>query len=302
MVWGWCAFFTSAADAAYPNGSCVDGTDRQAHGGTSLLEWYLECICEHEQSTGVRPVDYLDVHFYPQGDVSGLGGASSSEDPETSARRLRSVKELYDPDYVSESWIAEAVALIPRLREWIDTRCPGVGIALTEYKWGPDDGPSGALAQAEVLAVLGREGVDLATRWVAPEPGARSEDAFRLYLDYDGGGARVEGDSVRATSADVDAVGAYAVRGADDTLWVLLFNKDTAARTAEVQVAHALAGVVRIYRFDGVSPLAWVEDLVPTPLGLTVDLPARSATLAVTDLDDGTVFVDGFESGDTSAW
>ena len=97
VVWGWCAFFSSASDAAYPNGSCTDGPDRQAHGGLPFLEWYLEKICEHRQSTGVQLVDYLDVHFYPQGEVSGLGGASSSEDPVTAARRLRSVRELWDP-------------------------------------------------------------------------------------------------------------------------------------------------------------------------------------------------------------
>ncbi|MEM8995135.1 MAG: glycoside hydrolase family 44 protein [Acidobacteriota bacterium] len=94
VVWGWCAYFSSAADAAFPNGSCTDGPDRQAHDGKALLEWYLEQVCAEEVANGVRPVDYLDVHIYPQGDVAGLGGASSAEDPTTAARRLRSVREL----------------------------------------------------------------------------------------------------------------------------------------------------------------------------------------------------------------
>ena len=300
VVWGWCAFFTSASDATV--GSCVDGPDRDAHGGLPLLEWYLDQVCAYERAHGVRLVDYLDVHYYPQGSVSGLDDASSSEDPTTSARRLRSVKELYHPTYVSESWIGEPVYLIPRLRAWIDDRCPGTGLAITEYKWGPDDGPSGALAQAEVLAVFGREGVDLATRWVAPEPGSRAEDAFRLFLSYDGAGARVDGDSVRTTSADVDAVGAYAVRGADDELWVLLFNKDVEARSAEVTVTGGLSGPAVVYRFDGANALTLVDTFSPGADGFDLDLPARSATLVVTAVPGDVIFSDGFESGGPWAW
>lgn len=302
VVWGWCAFFSSAADAAYPNGSCVDGPDRQAHGGLPFIDWYLQKVCLHEAQTGIRLIDYLDVHFYPQGGVAGLG-SSSSEDPTTAARRLRSVKELYDPDHVSESWIGQPVALIPRLRQWIDSACPGIGIALTEYKWGADNGPSGALAQAEVLAILGREGVDLATRWVAPEPGSLTEDIFRLYLNYDGEGARITGDSVWANSGDVDAVGAYAVRGdAETPLYLLLFNKDTAPRTAEVHTSVALKPTAQVYRWDATNPLSWVAEITPDVGGFDIDLPPRSATLVVAPLDLTRLFSDDFESGDTEGW
>ena len=42
--------------------------------------------------------------------------------------RLRSLKSLYDPNYVDESWIGSccgaAVNLIPRMRGWIDARYP----------------------------------------------------------------------------------------------------------------------------------------------------------------------------------
>ncbi len=279
VAWGWCAFFTSAADAA--DGFCMDGPDRQAHGGLPFLAWYLEQVCQHESVTGVRLVDYLDVHFYPQGHVSGLGGASDDEDAETAARRLRSIKELYDPSYVSESWIGQPVFLIPRMRDWIDQHCPGMGLALSEYKWGPDDGPTGALAQAEALAIFGREGVDIASRWEAPQPGTRSEDAFRLYLDYDGSGARLEGESVRATSSDVDAVGAYAVRSAGQALYVLLFNKDTVVRDVDVTVAGGLNGTIEIHAFDTTQSLGSRGSIAADGAGFSLTLPARSATLAV---------------------
>ncbi|MEM7354296.1 MAG: glycoside hydrolase family 44 protein [Acidobacteriota bacterium] len=304
VVWGWCAYFSSAADAAFPNGSCVDGPDRQAHGGLPLLEWYLEQVCDAEATTGVRPIDYLDVHFYPQGGVAGLDD-SSSEDPVTAARRLRSVDELWDPAYVSESWIDEPIYLIPRLRSWIDARCPGVGLALTEYRWGADDGASSAIAHAEVLALLGREGVDLATRWTAPEPGTRVEDAFRIFLDYDGAGGRVDGDSVRATSNAATDLGTYAIAGADGSLWVLLINRDIEPIEATVSVAGTLeAGDWPIYRYDGATPLAPTGSATVPAAGnsFVVALPARSVSLVAARLAGGEIFIDGFETGDLTAW
>jgi hypothetical protein len=298
VVWGWCAYFTSAADWQV-SPTCLDGPDRQAHGGLPLLAWYLEQVCAHQQATGVRLVDYLDVHYYPQGGVAGLGPGDSGEDAATSARRLRSLRELWDPAWVAESWIGEPVELIPRMRVWIDDHCPGTRLAITEYRWGADDGPSSALAHAEALAIFGREGVDLATRWVAPEPGTRVVDSFRMFLDYDGAGSRVDGLSVRAVSGDVEDVGAYAIEAPGGRLLVLLFNRDVAARQAQVTVAGGAGSAGTLYRFDPASPLAEIGPVAVTGDGFTLDLPARSANLVELS---AALFADGFESGDTGAW
>ncbi|HEV8580928.1 MAG TPA: glycoside hydrolase family 44 protein [Thermoanaerobaculia bacterium] len=272
--WGWCAYFFSAADG------CAPGADAQAHGNVPFLPWYLGKVREHQQTTGVRLIDYLDVHYYPQSPGVAL---SDDESAATAARRLRSLKGLYDPTYVDESWIGQPVRLIPRLKEWIAARLPGVKLAITEYNWGNDDGPSSVLAQAEALAIFGREGVDLATRWVAPKAGSRVEDAFRLYLDYDGHGARVGGTSVRALSSDVNAVGAYAIAAGGTRLYVLLFNKDTAERRANVQVTGGLLKPAQLYRFDPAHRLASAGTATPAGGILSLALPPRSATLVVVD-------------------
>lgn len=295
VSWGWCDLFTSAADAS-TQVSCIDGPDRQAHGGTPLVAWYLQQVCGYQQQHGVRLVDYLDVHYYPQGGVDGLQNAG--EDAPTAAKRMRSLRELWDPTWTAESWINDTVQLIPRMRGWVEANCPGTKLAITEYSWGSDDGPSGAIAQAEVLAIFGREGVDLATRWVAPEPGTRTVDAFRLYLDYDGNGSRVVGTSVRATSDDVADVAAYAVEDGS-LVRVLLFNHDTVARLADVAVAGGVVGDGAAWRFDGATALASIGTVPTTVDGFSMELPARSATLVV--LSTG-LFADGFESGNTSAW
>ena len=72
--------------------------------------------------------------------------------------------------------------LIPRVRAWIDQYYPGTKLAITEYNWGGDDTNSGAVAQAELLAIFAREGVDLAARWVAPAAASKNENASACSL------------------------------------------------------------------------------------------------------------------------
>jgi glycosyl hydrolase family 44 len=280
VSWGWCEYFYSALDG------CSPGPDMAAHGNLVWIDWYLKQVADYQAAHGVRLLDDLDVHYYPQANGVTL---SNDESATTSALRLRTLKSLYDPNYIDESWISDtapggvAVQLIPRLKAWIANRLPGTKIALTEYNWG-DGGTSSALAQAEALAIFGREGVDLAARWVAPGENTLLEDAFLLYLNYDGLGSKVAGDSVRALSSDVDAVGAYAIRGTGSRLYVLLFNKATGARTAAVQVAGGFTQPAALYRFDGGHRLGAAGSATPSAGVLTLSLPARSATLAVLDL------------------
>jgi hypothetical protein len=276
--WGWCAYFFSPAD------NCNVGPDRVAHGDLEFLDWYLEQAKQHFDSTGVRLVDYLDVHYYPESPGVAL---SDDESPATQALRLRSLKSLYDPAYVDESWIGTTgysggiVRLIPRLRDWIAARFPGTRIAITEYSWGGDGGPSSTLAQAEALAIFAREGVDLATRWVVPADGSRIEDAFSLYLNYDGAGGRVQGESVRASSTNVNQVGAYAIVSPSNLLYLLLFNKDTVARTVTASIAGGVNGAFGLYRFTASTRLAGAGGTTPAGGVLNLTLPSRSATLAV---------------------
>ncbi|HEX4966045.1 MAG TPA: glycoside hydrolase family 44 protein [Thermoanaerobaculia bacterium] len=311
-TWGWCDFWTSAKDAAA--GDCLNGTDRAAHGNLPWPAWYMQQSCAHRlpaghPAAGDLPIDWLDVHFYPQGDgVAGLSGNQSAEDDAaTVAARLRSLKELYDPAWISESWIADGtikvVQLIPQMRAWRDQYCPEMKLALSEYRWGKDNTLSGALAQAEALAIFGREGLDMALRWVVPDAGSLAEDSYRLYRNYDGAGGKVSGDTVRAVSSDVDGVGSYAVRAANGNLFVLLFNKDTVARDVTVTVNGGVAGTVALWRLDSAG-LNGAGTLGSTATGFATTLPPRTATLARVQLaaSASLIFADGFETGNTSQW
>lgn len=301
VTWGYCDLFGSAIDG------CVDGPDRAAHGGTPFVKWYLQQVCAHEQTTGVRLVDVLDLHFYPQGNgvVDFNDPPAGSETAEIATRRLASLKELHDPQWTSQSWISDLGDALPwryarpqlirRAREWIDEACPGTGLAITEYNWGADNGASSALAQAELLSLFAREGVDAAARWVAPLEGSLVERAFRLYLDYDGQRSRVEGVSVRAISADGDVLGAYAVHLPGQRVMLLLFNKATTATTATIALGATFVGNWSHFGFTAGTDLQQLGtgSINASSIALT-NLAPRSAHLLVLP-DSDALFADGFD-------
>jgi hypothetical protein len=184
--WGWPAYFYSAADAV---AGFSMKPDRRAHGDVPLIEWYLQKLRAHEQKTGVRVLDILDLHHYPQGNGVGVG-TDGSTDPATNALRIRSVRGLWDARYSDESWIKEPVRLIPRMKEWIDKHYPGLKISIGEYNFGAERHPSGGLALAEALGRFGQHGVYSAFYWTYPPENSPAFWAFRAYRNFDGKGGR----------------------------------------------------------------------------------------------------------------
>ena len=190
--------------------------------GQQFLEWFLTRVREHDEGAGVRTIDVVDVHFYPQ-----TGVFNEDVDPETNARRLRSTRSLWDPDYVDESWINDRIAFIPRMKETIERSYPGLPLFISEWNFGADGDINGALAIAEVLGIYGREGVHAAAYWRNPEVGSPGWFAFKIHGNYDGAGARFGGRVLPAASPEPGRVSSYAAL--DETtgvLRVLLVNKD----------------------------------------------------------------------------
>lgn len=271
----WYASYDSDAQAA---------ADRNANGGTPFVPWYLQQMQAYEQQHGTRILDYLDLHYYPQASGVTLQGAG---DTNTQALRLRSTRSLWDPTYADESWIngtegGPQVRLIPRMREWVAQNYPGTKLAITEYNWGALDHINGALAQADVLGIFGREGVDLATLWAAPDPGEPGAFAFRMFRNYDGKGSAFGETGVRAASANQGTLAIYAARrGLDGALTIVVINKSKTDQTSSIALsgfdpaASALA-----YRYSAASPSAIVA-LSSLPVGagsLSATFPAESIT------------------------
>jgi hypothetical protein len=184
--WGWQAYHYSAKDVAT---GLFRRPDRRAHGDEPLIPWYLRKIREHEQKSGTKILDILDVHFYPMADGIGIY-AGGKTDPATSALRIRSTRSLWDPTYKDESWIGERMRVIRLLREWIAANSPGLGISIGEWNFGAETHMSGGLAVAEVLGRFGLEGVTSAYYWTIPADRSPAFWAFRAFRNFDGQAGR----------------------------------------------------------------------------------------------------------------
>jgi hypothetical protein len=250
------------------------------------LQWYLQQMQAYEQSNGLRILDYLDVHYYPQANVA----LQPAGDAATQARRLRSTRSLWDPMYVDESWINEPVYLIPRMYDWVNSYYPGTKLAITEYNWGGQEHINGALAQADVLGIFGRENLDLATLWTPPgfsQPGAF---AFRMYRNYNGTGGSFGDVSVQASSADQGQLAIYAARRSQDNrLTLMVINKTTTTLHSTVNLSgFNPAFFAEVYRYSAANLGAIVH--LPNQVvssSFAADFPANSITLLILSPSSG---------------
>jgi len=289
---GWARYFY----ASYTDDpDTVAQNDRDAHGGKPFVQWYLEQLKDYEDTNSVRLIDYFDLHYYPQAPGVSLSPAGNST---TQALRLRSTRALWDPTYVDESWIANteegniAIQLIPRMQDWVDTYYPGTKLAISEYNWGALDHINGALAQADVLGIFGREGLDLATLWDPPitntQPGFL---AFRMYLNYDGAGSTFGETSVSATSTDQSQLAIYAAtRSGDGALTLMIINKTSSSLTSNVTLTNFTPfSAAQGYRYSTAN-LNAIQSFSQSvgPTGFSATFPANSITLLELQPNGGT--------------
>lgn len=265
--------------------SLVPG-DKAAHGNIGFSEWYLQQMRTYEQQHGVRILDYLDQHYYPAQPGVTLAPAG---DAATQQLRLRSTRSLWDPTYSDESWISLSgfppIQILPVFRNWINANYPGTKIAITEYNWGGLESMNGALAQADVLGIFGREQVDLATLWEPPsrtQPGAY---AFRMYRNYDGVGSTFGDTWFQSSSTDQGKLAIYgAQRTSDKALTLMIINKTPDDLTSQVSLSGATFGsAAKVYRYSATNLNAIVAqpDQSVTASGFSATYPANSITLVV---------------------
>jgi hypothetical protein len=278
--WGWSGYFFSGYDQQY---GAQHGwgflPDRADHGGWDYLPWLLDQLRQHQQSTGQRALDVFTVHYYPQG-----GEFSDSVSTSMQQRRNRSTRSLWDPTYTDETWIADEVRLIPRLREWVDTYYPGTQIGLTEYNWGAEGHINGATAQADVWGIFGREGLDVGARWTTPDSSTPTYKAMKLYRNYDGNESTFGNVSVRAAVPNPDDLSAFAAeRSADGALTVMVVNKAlTGSRQVTVNVANfAPAGVAQVWQLTDANRIDRLADVAMSGNTVTLTVPRQSVTLLV---------------------
>jgi len=276
--WGWINYMTSGVDREAGGVQL----DRKKHGDAPLVAWYLRKLAEHEKATGQRLLDYLDLHFYPA--AEGMYGGDAKTDAESAAKRIRSTRALWDPTYKDESWIKEAIRLIPRMRDWVRDNYPGRKLSIGEWSFGADAHISGGLATAEALGRFGQQGLDAAFYWGELNEKNANYWAFRAFRNFDGKGGRFLDISLPVKEAE--SVSLFASRNTErNRLVLVLLNRD-ASTSADVSITLSDCGDVesaRLFGFDANSKQLTPGTAKVTANGVSAVMVPYS--FAVLDLD-----------------
>ncbi|MGD0578894.1 MAG: glycoside hydrolase family 44 protein [Bryobacteraceae bacterium] len=279
--------------------------DRAAHGNMDFAAWYLQQFAAYEQQHGRRLLDYFDIHGYLPGANPTDAGGNEDLTANGKAQRLKSTRLFWDPSFIpyndplftasvtndylisnqNSAW-PQCLCLIPRMKTWVNTYYPGTRLGITEYYLGGQDDMSGVLAQADLLGIFGREGLDYATWWPfhtvsATSPGGFS---FRIYRNFDGRGGAFGDIGISALSANQDQLSIYAAQRADHALTLMVINKTATDLSTYIGLSHfAPAGPARVYQYSAANLAAIVPqaDLAATPSGLSATFPANSMSLLV---------------------
>ncbi len=278
--WGWTGYLYSGYDQQWGAAHGWSSfPDRIAHGNADYLPWLLGQLHQYEIAHGKRLLDVFTVHDYPQG-----GEFGDDTSPAMQQRRNRSTRSLWDPTYVDETWINDRMQLVPRLRAWTDAYYPGTRIGITEYNWGAESHINGATAQADILGIFGREGLDLATRWTTPQSSTPTYKAIKMYRNYDGAKSTFGDISVSASGPNPDNDAAFAaVRSSDRALTVMIVAKSLSGITqATVNLAN-FAGSANAQRWQltSTNSIDHVADVSRNGSSYALTLPPQSITLLV---------------------
>jgi hypothetical protein len=261
-------------------------------GGRNFLDFYLDQMRAADASAGRRLVDVLDLHWYPEARGGGqriVGGDNSAA---VVSARVQAPRSLYDPGYVEDSWITNdygygAINLIPRTRNRIAARNPGMGLGFTEWNFGGGNHISGALATADVLGAFGSQGVKVANLWEMSADESFTYAAFRAFRNYDGAGGRFGDRSCPATTSDVATATVYASTFADEPQRsvIVAINKSTSSKRAAISLtsgsAVTKAKVFTLTAGGGANVVAKPDINTVATNAFNYTMPAQSVSVIV---------------------
>jgi hypothetical protein len=278
---GWSGYLNSGYDLWYCGLHGWSATpDRSAHGNMDYMAWLLDQMHQREVATGNRILDYFTLHCYPEDNNVAGNDVSTS----TQLLRNRLTRKFWDTTYVDETWVNQVIKLIPRMKSWVSTYYPGIKTGITEYNWGAENHINGATAQADILGIFGREGLDLATRWETPAASTPTYKAMKLYRNYDGNKSTFGDTSVSAAAPDPNNLTAYAaVRASDGALTVMVINKHlTASATLSMNISNFVAaGTAQVWQLTSGNTINQLSDVALSGNTLNALVPLQSVTLFV---------------------
>lgn len=286
--------------------------DRNAHGGVPFIEYYLQQFKAAETTYSERLLDYVDLHAYFAATYNGASVAfTTAGDTGEQQARLNSTRVFWDPTYTDQNYPQpnyttdqnytsscnvplQAPEVIPMMKNWVANNYPGTKLAITEYNWGGQEHINGALAQADILGIFGREGLDIGTLWGAPDattqvPGLM---AFEIFRNYDGANSTFGDQALSASTDDQSKLAIYsALRTSDNALTIIVINKTYGDLTSTLSLdSFTPSGEAQVYLYSNTNLNAIVPQsplTVTAPTGtsttstVTTTFPAQSITLLV---------------------
>jgi len=310
----WWNYFYSKKDVenGWGTGPCYEPwqnpVDRNAHGSVPLIEYYLQQFQSYETAHGVRLLDYVDLHTYfaPDNLAFSAGGDTDLQKVRLDSTRVFWDSTYIDPNFNQPNYIDDAnytascktptqsPQVIPMMKTWVANDYPGTKMAITEYNWGGLEHINGALAQADILGIFGREGLDLGTLWGPPDPNTQVPGmvAFEAFRNYDGAGSMFGDMALASTSIDQGKLSVYgAVRTKDDMVTVVVLNKTYGDFNTTLSLANLTpSGAAKAFLYSnahlaGIVAQPDVSVTAPTGGGttskITTTFPAQSITILI---------------------
>ncbi|CCA75148.1 hypothetical protein PIIN_09132 [Serendipita indica DSM 11827] len=261
--------------------SAVGYSDNAAHWNIDFLPWFLSQMKTASTTAGKRLLDYLDIHYYFQPDLSANDAAAK-------ALRLRMTRSLWDPSYVDESWAGSnpqnhqpnptAIWLIPRMKQLIDINYPGTKLSISEWSSTADGDITGGLVTVDVLGLFGRYGVDVATYWSNPDSKGPVGLAYWLYRGF---GTYFGSKTAQVNFATSNAANTYGIYAATEgnKLSMVIVNKDT--KPLGMDLSNVPHGNYFMRHFGGAAGVAKWQTTVSITNRQYIVVPAYTAVFLI---------------------
>jgi hypothetical protein len=325
VIDNWWAYFYSKEDMedGWGSGPCYqpwdNPVDRQAHSGIPLIEYFMQKFNTYSKSYGIRLLDYVDIHGYfaPNYNNGSVAFTTAGDTGEQQAR-MNGTRVFWDPaytdpnfpqpNYITDSGYttscnvpAQAPQLINRLQTWVANDYPGTRTSIDEYNFGGLESINGAVVQADILGIFGRQGLDMSALWPTNAYNAQGPGnyAFAMFRNYDGNNSTFGDTYLFSTSqlSSADAESKLAVYGAlrssDGAITVMVVNKTYGALTSTLSLQNltvASGATAQVFQYSNanLNAIASLPALAVTPPAsagtvstIAATFPGQSITLLV---------------------
>ncbi len=214
------------------------------------LEYFIKRVADEQQTSGIRLLDVLDIHWYPSessnADVLQLHRVFYDESyTYPGANGLKTINGGWDNSLNKEY-------IFKRIEDWLDEHFGeghGITLCISEFGANSSDPTINAVLYASMLGTFSEHGVEIFTPWTWK---TGMWETLHLFSRY------AKTTSVRTTSDQDNMVSGYStMNSTSDSLTLMLVNRDlSSSKTVNVNltgfsVAHGSYTVLELSSLPG---------------------------------------------------